>query len=255
MKPSEFRNLFNNDFGEKEWVGEVVDNDDPEKMLRCKVRVYSLFDNLSVDMIPWAFPSAQMQFAGGNGGFGACSVPKVGTIVKVKFNNAEIYAPEYFAIQNINTSLQEELMNDYTNAQVLCYDEDEQFKMYYTQGKGFYVYLKKVILNITNDLSIIVTNPNGDQIILTNNGTLDIKTSSNITLNCNGDMTATVKGTAEIEAPTIKLGHTAVEALVQGKTFKPIFDNHVHMGNLGAPTGTAISQGFECPISKKSFTD
>jgi hypothetical protein len=255
MKQSERDSLFNDDFGEKEWLGEVVDNNDPEREMRCKIKVYSLFDDIDIDMIPWAFPAYACQFAGDGGGYGACSVPRNGTIVKVRFSNSSIYAPEYFAIQNINPELKKEIADDYANAQVLCYDVDEKLKMYYTQGKGLYINLKDTIFNIDNNNAVHILNPNGDEFHLNNDGTMKIKTSSNITVDCQGDMTATVKGTAEIEAKKIKLGHTATEALVQGKTFKPIFDNHYHIGNLGAPTGTAIANGFETPLSTKSYTD
>lgn len=255
MKSNEENNLFNNDLAEKDWIGVVIDNNDPLHQFRCKINVFSLFDKLNAEEIPWAFPATNLSFAGGEGGCGSISVPRIGTIVKVKFDNGNLYAPEYWATQNVNSELVDEIKNDYTNAQVLCYDVDEKLKIYYTKGKGLYISLKETIIQIDNKNAIYITNPNGDSVKLNNDGTLDIKTSSNITVNCNGKMTANVKGTAEIEAPKIKLGKTAAEAVVKGTTFKQIFDNHFHLGNLGAPTTTAISQGFECPISKKSFTD
>ena len=65
------------------YYGSIIINDDPERIGRCKVRVLGVFDELKDDDLPWAFPSYNTTFGGGESkGFGSISVPKVGTIVR-----------------------------------------------------------------------------------------------------------------------------------------------------------------------------
>ena len=44
----------------------------------------------------------------------------------------------------------------------------------------------------------------------------------------------------EIEAEKIKLGVGATESLVLGQKFMELFNGHVHLGNMGAPTSAAL---------------
>ena len=39
------------------WLGEVMENNDSEKLGRIKVKVYGKFDLLETEAIPWAYPS------------------------------------------------------------------------------------------------------------------------------------------------------------------------------------------------------
>jgi hypothetical protein len=88
----------------EEFIGTVTNNSDPDKCGRCKVRVFNIMDEIPDDMLPWATPIGQnMVFA--TKGAGAISIPKVGHIVRVRFVNGNIYCPEYWAIQHLDTDL------------------------------------------------------------------------------------------------------------------------------------------------------
>jgi len=240
MKAIERKKLFNRDIGSREWLGEVIDTDDPLKMLRCKIRVYGLFNGLEDDQLPWAFPASSLTFSSTNGGFGSFSVPKKGTILKVRFNSGDIYAPEYYAIQNINETLRQELSEEYENSHVLLFDEDEDLRVLYTQKQGLVLKLKDTLINVKNDNSIFINNPNGDIIELTNGGKLTIKTSNNINVDTAKDVVVKCKNATVDAATSIKLGTGATEALIKGNTFQKLFNAHTHIGNLGAPTGIPI---------------
>lgn len=255
MNNEKKKKMLNRDISSKEWIGEVIETDDPLRMLRCRVRVYGLFNDIEDDLLPWAFPAASTNFASANGGFGSFSVPKKGTLVKIRFNSGEIYSPEYFAIQNINETIKNEISEDYENAHVLCFDEDEDLRILYTQNQGLVLKLKDTLINVLNDNSIFITNPNGDSIELTNEGFLTIKTNNNIDVETPTDVNVKCNNCTIDAATRINLGNTAAQALVQGTTFKTIFENHTHIGNLGAPTGTAIALGFTVPLSILSFTE
>jgi hypothetical protein len=254
MTTEDIKKMFNRDIGGREWIGEIIDVDDPLKMLRCKINVFGLFNDLDKSMIPWAFPLYSHGFSSASGGFGSFDVPKKGTLVKVKFNSGDIYSPEYFAIQNINETIRNEISDDYTNAHVITYDEDEDLRILYTQKQGVIIKLKDTVINLQANNNIFITNPNGDVIELTNGGVLNIKTGDDINIVTAKDTNLECQNLTVTAHEKINLGATADQALVLGTLFKPMFDNHFHIGNLGAPTGTAISNGFVCDISNLSFT-
>jgi hypothetical protein len=77
--------------------GLVVDNNDPEKLGRIKVKVYPMFKGIEdPDQIPWAVPAMGL-FAGAGTGFGAFAVPEENSFVYVFFEAGDIYQPVYFA--------------------------------------------------------------------------------------------------------------------------------------------------------------
>lgn len=119
-----------------EWLGVIVASDDNKNFDgRCKVRVFEKFDEIADEDLPWCFPVCSNIFSGGSGlGAGSFSYPRIGTLVRVKFNNGDIYHPEYSFIQNLNYQMIEELKQSYINSTVLLYDEDEDIKIMYTQG-------------------------------------------------------------------------------------------------------------------------
>lgn len=245
--------MLNKDITKREWVGTVISTDDPLKMFRCKIRIFGLFDDIEDDLIPWCFQKNSTTFAGGDGGFGSGSTPKVGHLVNVKFNT-DIYSGEYYAIQNINETLRQEISDDYENVHILTFDEDEDLRVLYTQNQGFIMKLKDTLINVKNDNSIFITNPNGDSIELTNEGFLTIKTGDDITAETAKNLNIKCVN-AYVDASTrIELGKGAVEALVQGTTFKTIFENHTHIGNLGAPTSPAKTMNWTVPLSILSYT-
>lgn len=254
MKNSEKTNLFDSDLANKHWLGKIIDNEDPENEFRCKIRVYGLFDDLEIEDIPWAYPAGNLIFAGGSGGSGSCSVPRNGTIVKVVFDNGNIYAPEYTAVQKINSTLKEEIASDYTNAHVICFDEDEKFKIHYTQGKGLYMFVKDTVIQIDNENAVYITNPNGDEIKLNNNGMLNIKTSNNITVETAKDAMIKCKNATIDASSSIKLGKNALQKIINGTKFQLYFNTHTHVSSVpGSPTSPPSIPSDPTHLSNLAF--
>jgi len=75
--------------------GLVEDNLDPNHAGRIKVRVYGVYDNLSVNIIPWAEYADPMM--GGQSGIGGFFVPDIGSKVWVFFEAGDHMQPVYFA--------------------------------------------------------------------------------------------------------------------------------------------------------------
>ena len=88
---------------EEDWIGVVINNQDPTFSGRAQVRVFGLMDGVIDEHIPWAVPQTSTIF--GSDGGGNLSIPKLGQFVRIQFNNGDLYAPEIECLQNIDTNL------------------------------------------------------------------------------------------------------------------------------------------------------
>ena len=138
------------------YLGVVVDNKDPEFRGRAKIRVFGIFDQLEDADLPWSYQRFEQSYGLG-GGSGRISVPKLGSVVHVQFNNGNYYSPEYKAVQELSPDLIEEIRASYDGAHSLIYDGIERLKIYYTVEKGLVIDLKESKIIIRNDNSILIT--------------------------------------------------------------------------------------------------
>lgn len=138
-----------------DWLGIIINSEDPLFMGRAKIRIFEKFDMIPDEDLPWAFPRQSTIFAGNNGN-GSFSYPKKDTLVNVKFEAGDFYSPIYTVVENINKKMQEEIKASYENAQVLVYDEIEDLKIIYTKAGGLFVWLKSAFVNITPEGADII---------------------------------------------------------------------------------------------------
>lgn len=126
------------DFKNGTFIGIVVDNKDPKKLGRCKVRVINVFDTIEVKDLPWASPWKDLS---GN----AFSVPDLGKMVTVVFEQGNIYKPEFIYAEHYNACLEDKLMSleqkvdsdgrsDYNTMKVLLFDHDTQIYVNKKEG-------------------------------------------------------------------------------------------------------------------------
>jgi hypothetical protein len=191
------------DLIDKQFLGTVEDSNDPNKEGRCRIRVFGIHgDALPVDDLPWAYPKNKSLFFGKNGKAGAISIPKTGSVVSVRFDNGNIYSPEYYSIQELADDIKEELEKDgeYQGSHFLLFDGDEELKLWFTVDKGLTIQLKEASINIGQD-----------QVIT-------IKTNSKVV----------------VDSQNIELGADAIESVIKGDSLKTFFDSHVHPSS-GAP--------------------
>jgi hypothetical protein len=80
------RDFSRDDLRNTSWLGEVVDIADPQKIGRIKVKVFGKFDELDNESIPWAYPGNNISAGSADGG-SFFSVPKLGSIVSIKFSD------------------------------------------------------------------------------------------------------------------------------------------------------------------------
>lgn len=88
---------------------------------------------------------------------------------------------------------------------------------------------------------------------LDKSGEVTITAKGDVNVNCD-NATVTATGNATIEGTNVNLGAGASEAVIKGDTFAQIFNNHVHLGNLGASVSPPL-QPMNSALSKKIKTE
>jgi len=216
-----YKETYSENLLNKDWIGIIVDIDDPIRRGRVKARVFEKFDQrpyaddngaypdvqltfddyledehfiISKADLPWIFPMQSSIFGGGeNPGFGSFSTPKLKSLVKVKFSNNDIYSGEYTTIVRPNEAMMQEINNpeDYINSNVLLYDEDEQVKVMYKRTLGLQIFHKNSYMVIRPDSSIYIEHKDSESLIelkgpdikIVSNRDIDITSGNKITVN------------------------------------------------------------------------
>lgn len=200
----------------KEYLGTVIENDDPNKAGRCKIRVMKIMDGFDDAHIPWATPGASTTFAGN--GSGSLSIPKKGTVVRVKFNNGEIEAPEYYGVQKVDKDLINELKDDYIGSQVLCYDHENDMSVMYQPNHGIRIYLKgsKIevlpsgMINLQHAGNTCTIQLDGQNITIASNN--DVTSSANVNNNIQGKI-VNIQGSEGVKIKGDHPGECAVNGM------------------------------------------
>ena len=282
------KNFNADDLRTTQWVGIVEDTNDDIFEGRCKIRVYGKMDDrvdpedpesaykIPTVSLPWSRPH-QLMYGGSNTGSGKFEIPKLGSIVRLTFDNGNYYQPVYHENIYPSDETKAEVEPSYQNSHVLIYDtafglegelqdgvsevtnerEGEHIKVFFTEEKGLMMDYTTTegptTVNIKPDNSVEIINANGDSIVMLNDGNITMTHSADVNINCiNAKITASAE--AHINSPRIKLGEAAAEAVIKGDTFAGIFDAHTHVGNLGAPTSPPMSVTAPS-LSAKNTTD
>ena len=292
------KDLKTDDLKGSQWIGIVEDTNDDLFEGRCKIRVLGKMDQrvnpadpasdfvLPTQALPWARPSVASS-GGSQTGSGTFSVPKLGTVLRITFDNGNYYSPVYHESIYPSDELKTEIQNSYPNSHILIYDtafgltgggneevtnerEGESIKVFFTEEKGlvmdYTTATGPTVINIKPDNSVEITNANGDTIVMLNDGNITfthsakfiINSTDNTEINCKdaiikcqtADVTASTK--AIIDSPKIELGRGATESVIKGDAFAQIFDNHIHPTPSGPSSKPIVS--MKSTLSKVSAT-
>jgi hypothetical protein len=213
MKPPKF---LTKDLYEEDWLGYIVNIDDPLLSGRCKVQVFRLFDDIKPEHLPWAVPMNSTIFAGN--GAGSISIPKIGQLVRVRFNNGDIYAPEYSTIQNIDTQLIEKIKDDYEGTHVLLYDPDEELNVIYQRNSGFQIFYRGSFIQISPDQLITISHANQESVIQLDGDKCNIVTKNEINISAGARVEVNADEVALVGNTTTKVGATPYFHGVLGET-------------------------------------
>ena len=213
----------------KTYLGKVVDNMDPLYQGRARISVFGIFDDLPVEDLPWAEQTPGVSFGGGGGG-GNISIPQIGAVVAVFFENENYYKVYFDYIKEIDPVLKEELRaeNSYEDTQSLMYDSETEsgvLKIIYTRSKGLVFQLGEATIQLD-----------------TQNAGTD-KEKLRVVLKMNDDEVRMEKSGGKqkviVKSDNIELGEGAIEKLVLGSTFLTFFNSHTHPTGVG-PSGVPI---------------
>ncbi len=175
------------------WIGEVVENNDPNYEGRIKARVFGKFDNIADEDLPWAYHLSSIN-GGSSGGYGELSVPKKGQLVQIIFFNDDILSPYWVSFPKINDKLKEEIADDYIDSRTLVYDEDAELKVMYLPNSGLKIHLAGSEILIGADSSIKIEHKDTQSIIELIGDKINIASSTEInvtsnTVNVSGNLT------------------------------------------------------------------
>ena len=227
----------------KYFLGKVIYNEDPTFSGRCKVRVFSLFDDLPDHNVPWFSPANFTVFSGEGGG--NISVPKIGDIVKVKFTNNDYYSGEYSCMQNLDPNLINEIKEDYLGTHVLLYDSDKDLIVIYQPKTGLKIYLNGSVIVIDADGMIQMKHKNNSNVIEINENNITIVSGNNSQVNLQTD------GTVNIEGGNIKINSANVEIGSDGQSFSAVkgeqLVNALHA--IGEELAMKYPQGSSIPAN------
>ena len=149
--------LFKDNLRDTHWIGEVVENVDPNKLGRCRIKVFGKFDLLETQDIPWAIPSNTMMH-------GSFAVPNIGDIVGVRFDNGNLYQPRYTFQLRTSDSLKTEVLDNENEAEKvisIMYDAEKNVRAYYSPTDGFIMTTggsktADPMVRLTNDGKVII---------------------------------------------------------------------------------------------------
>jgi hypothetical protein len=204
------------DLHDEDWIGVVTNNNDPLFSGRCQIRVFRLMDNIPAQDLPWSVPINSTFFAGD--GAGTLSVPKIGQIVRVQFNNGDIYAPEYSTIQNIDTQLIEAIKNDYDGTHVLAFDPDEELSIIYQRNLGIQIFYKESFIQIAPDSMITIQHANQDSLIQLEGDKCYITTKNEVNISAGSRVEVTADEVVASGNQTTKVGPGPYSSAVLGET-------------------------------------
>ena len=287
------KNFNADDLRTTQWVGIVEDTNDDIFEGRCKIRVYGKMDDrvdpedpesaykIPTVSLPWSRPH-QLMYGGSNTGSGKFEIPKLGSIVRLTFDNGNYYQPVYHENIYPSDETKAEIEASYQNSHVLIYDtafgltgtledgvseatnerEGEHIKVFFTEEKGLMMDYTTTegptTVNVKPDNSVEIINANGDSIVMLNDGNITFTHSAQVTINSGAnteinceDAIINCKNTIVNHASSIELGKGASEKIVLGDSFMSYFNSHNHIGNKGVPTSPPISPMTTALLSQK----
>jgi uncharacterized protein involved in type VI secretion and phage assembly len=207
------------------FVGKIVDNNDPDKQGRCKIRVFNVFDDSIQDSdLPWALP----EFAFVGSLMGSFIVPPKDTIVRVKFDNGDIYRPIYTTKVVDANNLPSDKDTNYPDMMVFFEtDNGDKFTIdrktkdiVFTHSNGHTITIKDdeftVLTKKGNQIKIDessnnITIESKDTINIKNNGKMTIDSSSSMDIKSTAAMTVVSNGTMTVQGTAVTItGPTSI---------------------------------------------
>jgi hypothetical protein len=183
----------------KIYVGKVADNDDPDRLGRCKIQVPGIFDNIQVIDLPWSYPD-QTFIGSKKGNF---IVPPVDTLVNVYFDKGDIYEPRYTTkvIDKANLIFSADIEDDYPDTMVFFEtDQGDYFKVNRRTGEFKIKSSTGALITIDQNGSVRITTTGSDT------GDLQVTLEGKCAIDAQDVVTITSKIATTIDSPMVTIG-------------------------------------------------
>jgi len=168
-------------------IGKVVDNKDPEKLGRVRIRVFGVHSKeIPDDDLPWAL--SEQNFSGSL--LGSMIIPPIDAILNVRFANGNIYEPIFTSKLIKKGKIPKDAKKDYPNTLVFFeLDNGDKFTInketsetIYTQNGG-----NTITMSSAGDFTIEQTN--GNKFTMSSDGEIKLENNlSNVTLDKLGNV-------------------------------------------------------------------
>jgi len=199
-------------------IGFVTENADPEGLGRIKIKIPNLLDT-DQGPVPWCLPTRKSPFGQGPG-YGVYGSPKVGSPVRVTFQNGDPQYPVYEADEYLKADANpkfkepdtwgykdpagnELFVNMTTGAWEFTHQSGTTLKYNGEGSEDLHVIKDRTIVVGGNETKHIVgdstTNIDSNE-NRTTKGSLNFIVEGDATIEVQGSLTATIGGTADIEA-------------------------------------------------------
>lgn len=236
------------------YIGVVIDNNDPEKIQRIKVRSHDLHRGIPDEALPWAIKCSGPGQGNSDKGVGTISVPVIGSKVLIKNQNDSQYYPMYMAIPNTeDLKIQELVETDYPHVYAkidrsgnLFWFNTKQDHMLieHVSGTSFFVDgAGRVKIEVADSkVGPDATSPNQRGVDIDIIGTTDIKVS--------GDSKVHTQGNTEVFTGSDTDIHTGGQTnIYSGGETQVHSNNHV---DVAAPTIDLNTNSPDSPSSPDS---
>ena len=104
------------DISGKYFRGRVVDNDDPDKIGRVRIRVPMLHRFIKDEQLPWAIPMNDGSSGTTAGQVGSLDVPPLGAYIWMTLLDNDLYYPMYFGAPKVKETIHEDLKTNYPHS-------------------------------------------------------------------------------------------------------------------------------------------
>jgi len=167
--------------------GLVVDNIDPLKQNRIRIRVHGFFDGVEDSHLPWAAAAFPL-LTGSGAGFGWFGVPAIGATVFCFFEQGDYNQPVYFAEAP-----------DGIHGHPTIADTN------YPNRRGFRTSAGHIIYVDDEDDEILVEHSSGAQLSITGTVLKLLKDGASIQIDSSSNISITSSGSVTITGTTVNL--------------------------------------------------
>lgn len=222
------------------FMAKVVENNDPDRKQRIKVRIPQLLDSdIAIEDLPWLLPVSQAPFVGSSGTYGSVAVPPIDSVVIVIFQDNNIQYGLYLGTTQLQATALDVLLTNYPKRRGFVDPAGNHAFVDITEGdtKMELKHNSGTIITVNDDGSIVITGV--DDAAITVQGNVTLTVNGNVTASVGGDLSATVTG--DITSSAAGWNHTGDITVAGDVVANGIsLTSHVHGG---VTTGGGTTQG------------